>query len=96
MAGVRSALSLVGADRRRTLLEATDALAARVGARSAVTAACLQFRASFLARPQVFYADPVTGLPLIAEEEAAQWLRVSQQDQHFQTKNFGVAACTIR
>lgn len=80
VAGVRSALSFIGPDRRRTLLEATDALAARVSARSAITAACLQFRAFFLACPQVFYADPATGLPLIGEEEAAGWLRVSQQD----------------
>ena len=76
VAGVRSALLFVVPERRRSLLEAVDALASRVSARLAVTAACLQFRAFFLARPDMFYADPVTGLPLITEEEAAGWLQV--------------------
>lgn len=82
--GVRSALIFVDPQRRRSLLEAVNALASRVSARSAVTAACVQFRAFFLARPDIFYADPVSGLPLITEEEAAGWLRVRLQLQSFQ------------
>ncbi len=76
---MRTALPFVTPERRHSLLAAVDALTSRVTARSAVTAACLHFRAFFLARPDVFYADPATGLPLISEEEAAGWLRVRLQ-----------------
>lgn len=64
-------------ERRRSLLEASAELAGRVSASSPVRAACLRFQAAFLARPEAFYADPATGLPLIDEAEAAAWLKVS-------------------
>ena len=76
LAGVQHALPAVAPDRRRSLLAAARQLAARVSASSPVRAATLRFQAAFLARPEVFYPDPGTGLPLIEEAGASSWLQV--------------------
>lgn len=73
---MQHALPFLDPERRLGMLQAAAALAARVGTRSPARAACLRFQAHWLSRPEVFYADPLTGVALVDYAEAARWLMV--------------------